>query len=122
MQLSNLTCNVAMNLTDVLLCFLQLGNFTYTVNMHADPASAETIPQLSAPLGSTATHTLTLDNPVGVEVVLQISCSNPQSFILNSVSAVLPPFGQTELPVVYMPSTLGELLAQLTANAASTVY
>ena len=110
MQLSNLTCNVAMNLTDVLLCFLQLGNFTYTVNMHADPASAETIPQLSAPLGSTATHTLTLDNPVGVEVVLQISCSNPQSFILNSVSVVLPPYGQTELPVVYMPSTLGELL------------
>ena len=76
--------------------------------MHADPASAETIPQLSAPLGSTATHTLTLDNPVGVEVVLQISCSNPQTFILDSVSVVLPPYGQTELPVIYMPSTLGE--------------
>lgn len=76
--------------------------------MHADPASAETLPQLSAPLGSTATHTLTLDNPVGVEVVLQISCSNPQTFILNSMSVVLPPYGQTELPVIYMPSTLGE--------------
>ena len=87
---------------------LQLGNFTYIVNMHADPASAELVPQLSAPLGSTATHTLTLDNPVGLEVVLQISCSNPQTFILDSVSVVLPPYGQTELPVIYMPSTLGQ--------------
>lgn len=87
---------------------MQLGNFTYIVNMHADPATAEVVPQLTAPLGSTAQHPLLLQNPVGVEVVLAVSCSNPNNFMVNSASVILPPYGEVEMPVMYMPSALGQ--------------
>lgn len=77
------------------------------VNMHADPAEAQTIPQLQACLGSTARHILELQNPVGTEVVLQTSCSNPHNFSLSTTAVVLPPYGQAEVAVDYLPSSLG---------------
>ena len=86
---------------------LQLGNFSYMVNMHADPAEAQTIPQLQACLGSTARHILQLQNPVGTEVVLQTSCSNPHNFTLSTAAVVLSPYGQAEVAVDYLPSSLG---------------
>ena len=88
---------------------VQLGNFSYTVSMHAEPAEAETVPQLQACLGSTARHVLTLHNPVGTETLLQTSCSNPHNFTLSSPTVVLPPYGQTEVSIDYLPSSLGEL-------------
>ena len=88
------------------LLALQLGNFSYTVNMHADPAQSETLPQLEAALGSTACHVLQLQNPVGHEVVLQTSCSNPHNFTL-STSVTMPPYGEAEVAVEYLPSSLG---------------
>lgn len=86
---------------------LQLGNFSYTVNMHADPAQPQTIPQLEACLGSTARHVIQLQNPVGTEVVLQTSCSNSHNFTLNTTAVALPPYGQGEVAVDYLPSSLG---------------
>lgn len=86
---------------------VQLGNFSYTVNMHADPAPSETLPQLEAPLGSTARHVLQLQNPVGSEVVLQTSCSNPHNYTLSSAAVTLPPYGEAEVAVDYLPSSLG---------------
>ncbi len=77
------------------------------VNMHADPAEAQTIPQLQACLGSTARHILELQNPVGTEVVLQTSCSNPHNFSLSTAAVVLSPYGQAEVAVDYLPSSLG---------------
>ena len=88
---------------------VQLGNFSYTVSMHAEPAEAETVPQLQACLGSTARHVLTLHNPVGTETLLQTSCSNPHNFTLSSPTVVLPPYGQTEVTIDYLPSSLGQL-------------
>ena len=88
-------------------CHLQLGNFSYMVNMHADPAEAQTIPQLQACLGSTARHILELQNPVGTEVVLQTSCSNPHNFSLSTAAVVLSPYGHAEVAVDYLPSSLG---------------
>ncbi|DBA78771.1 TPA: putative protein fap47 [Trebouxia sp. C0004] len=85
----------------------RLGNFSYKVNMHADPAEAQTIPQLQACLGSTARHILELQNPVGTEVVLQTSCSNPHNFTLSTAAVVLSPYGQAEVAVDYLPSSLG---------------
>ena len=86
---------------------VQLGNFSYTVNMHADPAQPETLPQLEAPLGSTARHVLQLQNPVGHEVVLQTSCSNSHNYSLSSTAVTLPPYGEAEVAVDYLPSSLG---------------
>ena len=80
------------------------------VNMHADPAKAETIPQLQACLGATARHLLQLQNPVGTEVVLQTSCSNSHNFTISTAAVVLPPFGQADVAVDYLPSSLGEPL------------
>ena len=86
---------------------LQLGNFSYMVNMHAEAAQAQTIPQLQACLGSIARHVLDLQNPVGTEVVLQTSCSNAHNFTLSSAAVVLSPYGQAQVYVDYLPSSLG---------------
>lgn len=75
--------------------------------MHADPAQSETLPQLEAPLGSTARHVLQLQNPVGSEVTLQTSCSNPHNYTLSSAVVTLPPYGEAEVAVDYLPSALG---------------
>ena len=75
--------------------------------MHADPAQPETLPQLQAPLGSTARHVLQLQNPVGSEVTLQTSCSNPHNYTLSSTAVTLPPYGEAEVAVDYLPSSLG---------------
>lgn len=83
------------------------------VNMHADPAEAQIIPQLQACLGSTARHILELQNPVGTEVVLQISCSNPHNFSLSTAAMVLSPYGQAEVAVDYLPSSLGQYKSHL---------
>ena len=87
---------------------LQLGNFSYTVNMHADPAPSQTLPPLEACLGTTARHVLQLQNPVGTEVVLQTSCSNPHNFSLSAPAVALPPYGEAEVAVDYLPSSLGK--------------
>lgn len=86
---------------------LQLGNFSYMVNMHAEAAQAQTVPQLQACLGSIARHVLELQNPVGTEVVLQTSCSNAHNFTLSSAAVVLSPYGQAQVYVDYLPSSLG---------------
>ncbi|KAL3150260.1 Uncharacterized protein ABBQ32_000112 [Trebouxia sp. C0010 RCD-2024] len=87
----------------------RLGNFSYTVNMHADPAPSQTLPQLEASLGTTASHVLQLHNPVGTEAVLQTSCSNPHNFSLSAAAVALPPYGEAEVAVDYLPSSLGEV-------------
>ncbi len=102
-----LCCQISSPLDTHACLVLQLGNFSYTVNMHADPAEVKTIPQLQACLGSTARHVVDLQNPVGTEVVLQTSCSNPHNFTLSSAAVVLPPYGQAEMTVDYLPSSLG---------------
>jgi len=40
-------------------------------------------------------------------VVLQTSCTNPHNFSLTTAALVLSPYGQAEVAVDYLPSSLG---------------
>lgn len=58
----------------------QLGEFWYEVSMTAEPAPLIQLPQLSCELGTLASHTVTLDNPLDKTVQLTCSCSNARNF------------------------------------------
>ena len=85
--------------------------------MHADPAQSETVPRLEAALGATTRHVLQLQNPVGTEVILQTSCNNPHNFTLSTTAVALPPFGEAEVAVDYLPSSLGTCANNMLATS-----
>lgn len=69
----------------VVLCcvHLQAGEFWWKLALEATPALPQPPIQLSAPLGSTATHMLSVANPTATEVTFTSSSSSPDRFWLE---------------------------------------
>ncbi|MEW5311269.1 MAG: hypothetical protein WDW38_002999 [Sanguina aurantia] len=84
-----------------------LGEFWYEVLMTAEPAPLIQLPQLSCELGTTASHTVTLDNPLDKTVQLTCSCSNARNFSVTPDKVVLGPFASHTVCIGYAPSALG---------------
>ncbi|MEW5300161.1 MAG: hypothetical protein WDW36_003110 [Sanguina aurantia] len=85
----------------------KLGEFWYEVLMTAEPAPLIQLPQLSCELGTTASHTVTLDNPLDKTVQLTCSCSNARNFSVTPDKVVLGPFASHTVCIGYAPSALG---------------
>lgn len=72
----------------VVLCrvHLQAGEFWWKLVLEATPALPQPPIQLSAPLGSTATHMLSVANPTATEVTFTSSSSSPDGFWLKPLA------------------------------------
>ncbi|EFJ49198.1 hypothetical protein VOLCADRAFT_90100 [Volvox carteri f. nagariensis] len=83
-----------------------VGEFRYLINMVADPAEPEQLPDMTAELGRSGRSPLVIENPLDVAVVLSATSSNPRNFAVLPSMVALSAYGTAELMVEYCPSTL----------------
>ena len=60
-------------------------------------------------MGTRTSTLLSVDNPVGEEVILHLASSNPRNFSFSPAQLLVPPFGSAKFNVEYIPSSLGEV-------------
>ena len=86
-----------------------LGEFWYKIEMEATAADKTDVPELAAEVGTRCSQLLSVDNPVGEEVVLRLQSNNPRNFTVSPAALLLPPFGQAQFQVEYIPSSIGDI-------------
>ncbi|GLI64998.1 hypothetical protein VaNZ11_008424 [Volvox africanus] len=90
----------------VILVNDDVGEFRYLVNMTADPAPPDQLPDMTAELGRSSRSPLVIENPLDVAVLLSATSSNPRNFAVMPSMVALPAYGSAELMIEYTPSTL----------------
>jgi hypothetical protein len=84
-----------------------IGEFVYELHLSATEAEPITVPALSAPVGLTATASVTLDNTTEKDLVLPWSSSLPLVFYAVDAGPVsIPALSSVEFQLVYAPSSL----------------
>jgi len=85
------------------------GEFWYELRMTAEAAVPVQLPLLHCSVGGKVSHTFSITNPVGEELVLVIHCDNPRNFKLEGprgTGLVLPPYGEVDATLTFIPSIL----------------
>lgn len=59
---------------------VQVGEFWYRLKLSASPADPIVLDQLNAPVGSTGSTMVMLENPLGVDAAFTITISNKRNF------------------------------------------
>ncbi|GMH42128.1 hypothetical protein BSKO_10047 [Bryopsis sp. KO-2023] len=86
----------------------EVGEFWYQLDMHADVASPITVSPFAAEAGKIDQKTITFDNPLGREVSVIASCSNPQNFRAQPEKFTVGAYGSEAIEIQYEPSSIGE--------------
>ena len=94
------------------------GEFWYELTLTGEPTEPVDLPKLRAAVGASATHEVTVSNPVGEELPLQLRVEgrNPKAFTLQGPKTgpggagalLLPPYGELTCTLTYTPSALDE--------------
>jgi hypothetical protein len=85
----------------------EIGEFVYELHLTASEAEPMTIPPMSAPIGLTATATVTLDNTTEKDLSLPWSSTLPLVFYaMEQGPIVIPALGSCDFQLVYAPSSL----------------
>ncbi|CAM9871116.1 unnamed protein product, partial [Choristocarpus tenellus] len=87
-----------------------VGEFWYRLNLRADPAPSIRLDTIYCPVGAREAVELSIDNPMGQEVVLStaVSSSNNRNFSVEPSQIPIAPYGTSSFQVVYVPSSLGQ--------------
>merc|ERR1719161_2536405 len=87
----------------------RVGEFWYDLDLVAEPAPPEEIPQMECELGRTARTTVQIDNPTGQEVVLKHRSTNKINFRVLQQRVVLAPLESAPVTIEYSPASLGQV-------------
>jgi hypothetical protein len=87
----------------------KVGEFWYDLDLNALPGAPIVLDRFKCELGSSAVKTVTIENPVGREVVLKQKSSNKTNFRLTSQRVVMMPYETMELEVEYSPSSVNKV-------------
>jgi len=86
------------------------GEFWYELSMTAEAPTPIELPTLQCGVGDSVTHTFSVSNPIGEELVLKVGISNSTNFSLASATAqtqlVLAPYAELECVLTFTPSNL----------------
>jgi hypothetical protein len=96
----------------------QAGEFWYKMEMTAEPAAAEVLPEFRTELGKHAVQRCQLTNPLDTEAHVSITTSSPRCFVPSPTTLSLPPFSTAEFAIEYTPGSLSET-EQATITASS---
>lgn len=88
--------------------------------MEATPGAPAALPLLTAPLGGSAAHCLTITNPTPTPAHFSAASSDARRFSVAPADFVLPGGGSTELQVLYRPGRLGDEEAGAVTVASDT--
>ena len=88
----------------------EIGEFVYELLLTATEAEPITVPPMSAPVGLTATASVTLDNTTEKDLVLPWSSSLPLVFFAQTPGPIsIPALSSGEFALVYAPSSLQDV-------------
>ena len=92
----------------------QAGEFWYELELTGEPTEPVDLPTLRCAVGASVTHEITVSNPIGEELPLQLNITNNRNFKLDGPKAtggslVLPPYGELSATVTFTPSALDEV-------------
>jgi len=92
----------------------QAGEFWYELSLTGEPTQPVELPLLRCAVGGNATHEITISNPIGDELPLQLRIDNPRNFRLEGPKAqngalVLPPYGELVCTMTFTPSALEDV-------------
>ncbi|CAM9334154.1 unnamed protein product [Discosporangium mesarthrocarpum] len=86
----------------------RVGEFWYKLDLRADPAPPIRLDTILCPAGAREAVDLSIDNPMGQEVVLVAKSSNKRNFSVEPGQIAIGPYGTSPFQVIYTPSSLGE--------------
>ena len=86
----------------------EVGEFWYQLELTSQPSAVTSLPEMICEVGTSQEERFEIDNPIGKEVTLGVSNSNPRNFVLSPSVVTLPPYGTLTLTVTYNPSSLNE--------------
>jgi hypothetical protein len=86
-----------------------LGLLWYKLELEAEPAPDEILPELLCEVGTTCLHRVTITNPLSKPTLLRATSSNPRNFVAKPATLTLPADGKAEVVIGYTPSVLGEV-------------
>eukprot|EP00775_Hariotina_reticulata_P012144 gene12144-12282_t len=84
----------------------EAGEFLWRLALEATPGGPEHLPLLTAPLGSTARHTLVISNPTASEGMFEVTSSDARRFSATPSTIRVPGNGTAELVLEYHPGTV----------------
>ena len=87
------------------------GEFWYDLRLQAESPQQTTLPHMECDLGRWTKQVIVLDNPTEETLELIPTISNTNNFSLerdNERPLILRPLSQIEVPLHFMPSTLGQ--------------
>ena len=84
----------------------RVGEFWYDLNLYAEENPVVTLDLLECELGKVASHTVTLENPTGQELMLEFQNSNPTNFEIIPDKLVLPAYESLKVKIQYSPTNL----------------
>ena len=89
------------------------GEFWYELSLTGEPTEPVQLPLLRCAVGGSSTHEITVSNPIGEELALQLRVDNTRNFRLEGPKAtggalMLPPYGELTATLTYTPSALEE--------------
>ena len=87
----------------------EVGEFWYQLELTSQPSAVTSLPEMICEVGTSQEERFEIDNPIGKEVTLGVSNSNPRNFVLSPSVVTLPPYGTLTLTVTYNPSSLNEV-------------
>ncbi|KAL3884217.1 hypothetical protein ACJMK2_030436, partial [Sinanodonta woodiana] len=88
-----------------------VGEFWYSLRLTAESPPQTTLPHMECELGRWTKQNIVLDNPTEETLELIPTISNSNNFSLerdNERPIILRPFSNIEVPLHFMPSTLGQ--------------
>eukprot|EP00903_Cladosiphon_okamuranus_P009303 g8875.t1 len=84
-----------------------VGQFWYRLELRADPCPPVRLDEISCPVGASRGVVVSIDNPVGRDIVLASKSSNHRNFSVEPSEIAIGPYGTAAFEVVYTPSSLG---------------
>lgn len=85
----------------------RLGEFAFELDLTPLEAKPIKLPKMSAAVGLFDSTTVSIENPLDDEVLLDLSCDNRANFSFSPNKVLLPPFGVGKFDVRYSPSSMG---------------
>ncbi|CAM9742155.1 unnamed protein product, partial [Ectocarpus fasciculatus] len=86
-----------------------VGQFWYRLELRADPCPPVRLDEISCPVGASRGVFVSIDNPVGRDIVLAAKTSNHRNFSVEPPQIAIAPYGTASFEVVYTPSSLGKI-------------
>jgi len=84
----------------------KVGEFWYDLNLIAEENPPMQLELLECELGKTSSHFVTLENPTGAELMLDLRNTNPTNFEVIPDKIVLQPYESAKICIQYSPSNL----------------